>query len=668
MQRSFSSNLAGKVRNFPLPKNHPLFPLYEAIVNSINAIEERSSKYGAFAGKIEIEVLRENTLYSESDENTVFGFSIQDNGIGFDETNMASFMEADSEHKMAIGGKGVGRFSWLKAFSSVHVSSTYKESDIFVTREFEFSLINQIEDSLKENPVETDYKTTIKLLGYKEEYLKNIPNEIKAIAIKIIQHCCVYFLSETCPSIEIYDENSKDSRISLNEMFAEYFSTEDNLESFNIRGQQFNLLNIKIKDQNFHHKNRLYLCANERLVESRDLEKIIINLDSQIFDEKKFWYLGILTGSYLDEHVDMNRLSFDIEQESSDLLLQTPGLQEIINVASDKIRIYLQDYLNDIEERKQNRIKKYITETAPQYRHLGYYVSEQLKALKPGISDEKLDDALYDIKRKFENETNTECAKLLKKLEEGTIFYEEYQQQFQETIKKVCDVNSAALAEYVVHRKIILNLFEKGLNIKSDGKFELEKYMHQLIYPMRVTSDKIPYEAHNLWLIDEKLSFCQFIASDKPFDNAQNEERTDILVLDNPVAVAENKNDGTVYNSIAIFELKRPMRDDYNMENNPITQLLDYAKKILDGKAKDSNHRTIKASTTTQFYLYALCDITPSLDRVLNSMSFTKTPDNLGAFSYNTNLNAYIEVLSFDKVRNDSEKRNRVLFDKLGVR
>ena len=184
---------------------------------------------------------------------------------------------------------------------------------------------------------------------------------------------------------------------------------------------------------------------------------------------------------------------------------------------------------------------------------------------------------------------------------------------------------------------------------------------------MRSTSDDMPYENHNLWLLDEKLSFCQFISSDKPFDNAQGEDRADLLVLDGPVVVADSKNTGIAYDAITIFELKRPMRDDFNMEDNPITQLLDYAKKIKDDKAKDSRHRPIHASDTTQFYLYAVCDITPSLARVLERMSFTRTPDNLGAYFYNRELHAYIEVLSYDKIRNDSEKRNKVLFDKLGI-
>lgn len=665
MARAFSSNLRGKVRNFSLPKNRPLVPLYEAVVNSINAIDERTQKQGPFYGKVEIEVIRERTIFAKSDKYTVKGFCVRDNGIGFDEANMASFMEADSEYKMAIGGKGVGRFSWLKAFSSVQIVSTYKEDDGFVTREFVFSLEHlDVNDVLKEAADETEYQTIVKLIDYIKDYENEVPKQLSTIATRIIQHCFVYFLSDDCPEIQIYDD---EERISLNEIFKERFSTDDNKSTFLVGGQEFSLLNIKINDRAFPHKNRLYLCANDRLVDSKDLEKIIVDLDSEIFEREGYWYLGVLTSSYLDENVDMNRLSFSIPQESSVLLPNIPGVDNIVKSAAAAVRTYLGEYLTGVEERKQERIQKYTTDIAPQYRHLEHYVPERIAALKPGLSNEELDDALYGIKREFENKIKAECTDLMKKLERGDISSEEYQRQFQETIGKVSDVNRAALAEYVVHRRIILNLLGHGLDIKDDGKFNLEKYMHQLIYPMRSTSDDMPYENHNLWLLDEKLSFCQYISSDKPFDNAQGEDRADLLVLDSPVVVAESKNTGTAYNAITIFELKRPMRDDYNMEDNPITQLLDYAKKIKDDKAKDSRHRPIHASETTQFYLYAVCDITPTLARVLDRMSYTRTPDNLGAYFYNQELHAYVEVLSYDKIRNDSEKRNKVLFDKLGI-
>ena len=43
----------------------------------------------------------------------------------------------------------------------------------------------------------------------------------------------------------------------------------------------------------------------------------------------------------------------------------------------------------------------------------------------------------------------------------------------------------AALAEYVAHRKVVLELLKKGINIKEDGKFNKEAYIHDLIYTMR---------------------------------------------------------------------------------------------------------------------------------------------------------------------------------------
>ena len=45
----------------------------------------------------------------------------------------------------------------------------------------------------------------------------------------------------------------------------------------------------------------------------------------------------------------------------------------------------------------------------------------------------------------------------------------------------------------------------------------------------------------------------------------------------------------------------------------------------------------------------------------------TKAPDGMGYFGFNKNLNTYIEFISFDKLLNDAEQRNRVLFKKLGL-
>ena len=670
MTRSFSTCLSGRVRNFKLPIKQSLVPLFEAIVNSINAINERREKYNGEPGVIDIQVIRagDKPLAEGLAEESVKGFIVRDNGIGFDEANMQSFMKADSEYKLKIGGKGVGRFSWLVAFSQVHIKSVYRKegSDDFKSREFVFTLKKEGVDEVVEDTSETNFCTTVELIDYVSEFAKNTPKQLETIATHIIQHCLVYFLNPKCPTIQLRDEKTT---LPLNKLFKDRFETDKNEDVFFVGKHEFHLLNVQINDKKFSPHNQLFLCANDRLVVSKDLEKLIVNLDSEIFKRKGFWYLGILTSKYFDENVDMNRLSFNIEEEGNGMLDDFPCLNLIISEACKRVEEYLSQYLNEIEEEKLERIRTYIQNKAPQYRHLERYVPQEIAALKPHLTDEQLDDELNRIKRKLENDTNSQCRTLIDKLNRRVISSEEYQQIFQTIVEKVSDINGASLAEYIVHRRIVLNLFERGLEIQPDGKFHLEKYMHDLIYPTRATLDDTPYECHNLWLIDDKLSFSHFLSSDKPFNNSPKEERTDILALNYPVAVADVKNDGTAFNSIVIFELKRPQRDNYDSDDdNPIQQLLGYAKKIRDEKVNDSTGRRIHATSSTHFHLYAVCDITDKLREILIERGFTFTSDGLGAYFYNSALNAYVEVITYDKIRNDAEKRNRILFEKLGIR
>lgn len=104
--RDFGLSLRGRVKNFSLPENKSLIPLFEAVVNSLQAIAERQ-KTCDFLGEISILIDREDTL-SEDIIGKIEDITIVDNGIGFDSDNFNSFMEYDSAYKENIGGKGVG--------------------------------------------------------------------------------------------------------------------------------------------------------------------------------------------------------------------------------------------------------------------------------------------------------------------------------------------------------------------------------------------------------------------------------------------------------------------------------------------------------------------------------------------------------------------------------
>ena len=55
--RDFGLSLRGRVKNFPLPENKSLIPLFEAVVNSLQAIAERQ-KTCDFLGEISILIER----------------------------------------------------------------------------------------------------------------------------------------------------------------------------------------------------------------------------------------------------------------------------------------------------------------------------------------------------------------------------------------------------------------------------------------------------------------------------------------------------------------------------------------------------------------------------------------------------------------------------------
>jgi hypothetical protein len=666
MGKNFSLNLTGKIKNYTLPKNKPLMPLFETVINSIHAIEERRKIDSSFLdAQIDIQAIRMSELeFGESDRMPIQSFKIFDNGIGFTEENMKSFLESDSTYKANIGGKGVGRFSWLKAFSSVSISSEYSEAGIFRKRDFVFSKDKSYIDDILIDSSMKNYKTCVFLNTYQDKYAEQVPKKLDQIAIRIIQHCLVNFIDDNCPQIIISDKCDK---IVLNDMFKNIIKI--NTEIFTIEDQNFNLLNVKVEDSTFPG-NRLYVCANSRLVYSKDLQKFISDLDRRLFELSGFFYIGILTSTYLDTNVDMNRLSFDIPEKETTLFGEITQ-ESILKKSCSLIEQYLKEYLSPIAKDKKNRIIEYVTKQAPQYRHLLKHKPDQIAKIKPNLTDEQLDDALYAIKREYNKESRNERNDLIDQLKNDEVTQSHYDILFRSQVEKIIDENSAVLAEYVTHRKVVIDLFELGLRKMSDGKFNKEKYMHELIYPLRATSEETDYKSHNLWLIDEKLSYCSLIVSDIPFDNDPKQERPDILIMDNnsplnnPVAVSDSKNDGTVFDTVVIFELKRPDRNDYSESDNPIVQLLNYVEKLRSGSVKDKNSRRINVNDTTKLYLYAVCDLTKSLEKIVKNRDFSKTPDGLGYYFYSKNINAYFEVLSYDKILNDAKKRNRVFFEKL---
>ena len=147
MVRDLSVDFAGRIRNSTLKKKDALVPVFEAIVNSIQAIEDAGMDDSECLICVKLE--RRGVLDGGMSDAELTGFTVTDNGIGFDDVNLESFMTADSQLKERRGGKGIGRFCWLKVFDEVTVDSTYRDHGDLRRRQFEFNLnSSSVDDSV----------------------------------------------------------------------------------------------------------------------------------------------------------------------------------------------------------------------------------------------------------------------------------------------------------------------------------------------------------------------------------------------------------------------------------------------------------------------------------------------------------------------------------------
>src|SRR5437763_380443 len=104
-------DVLGRIRNMQVSAQHSFHPVFEAVVNSIHATEERFHDTVAAEGRVEVRVHRVQQpglpgVPGRVPVPPVTGFTIIDNGGGFTDANLNAFETADTTSKMDRGGKG----------------------------------------------------------------------------------------------------------------------------------------------------------------------------------------------------------------------------------------------------------------------------------------------------------------------------------------------------------------------------------------------------------------------------------------------------------------------------------------------------------------------------------------------------------------------------------
>ncbi|WP_271394488.1 ATP-binding protein [Neomicrococcus lactis] len=674
-----TTSLAGRVRNTSLPKSHALLPLLEAIVNAIQAIDARRGD-SATPGRINVRVHRDAQAEFDLGQpgpgrapmKPIVGFTVEDDGVGFTRQNMSSFETLDSDFKSHLGCRGVGRLLWLKAFDKVTVRSAYEdEGGKLRGRQFRFSVEREVEhDGDADGFVRPG--TVVILDGFKKAYQQNAPKSVDPIAREVFEHCIWYFLRPGgAPLVTIADDNES---VSLADLMGEFVESAMTSSKIEVKGQKFDMLNLRLKTTARNSVPRLHWCAASRVVIEENLSGKVPGLHGKLADKaaSEFVYACYLTSDFLDERVRADRTAFDISDRiAGQPLIDDLSLDDIREVVLEEVRTILKAPLESAREQGKKRVHEFVTKRAPRYRPLLAKIEERGITVDPSIKDQDLELQLHRQLQKIESEAFIQGQEIFAEADAEPA--EDYAERLAAYLATVSEINQSDLAAYVSRRRTVLVLLGRLIRADKDGKYSREDAIHSLIVPMRTESSEHAADGSNLWIIDERLAFHDYLASDKtlksmPITGSESTKEPDIVatrLMDSPVLAAEGQK--LPLPSIVVVEIKRPMRKDATEDKNPIQQCLDYVKRIRAGGVVTATGRPIPPTHEPPAFCYIIADLTEKMIERCEISNLRPTHDGLGYFGFNDSAKAYIEVMSFDGLVNAATERNRAFFDKLGL-
>lgn len=674
MSSLMKNSLGNRVDKLKLKKTKLLMPLFEAITNSIQAIEDCNNEKGIIDVEFDRKQDSQTSIFTDSDELKLLkinNVTIKDNGVGFTPENFDSFLTYDSIFKKNKGGKGEGRLFWLKAFEKVEIESYYTQDNKFYKINFLFSIEDNGVDDKNLSIQEVDAKnyvggTVIKLKNIKEAFQETFSQSLSFIGKEIINHFISYFADQAkCPNIVIKDEFDS---LSVNSLYSDILISNNILKTqFCVENYNFELLYLKLKALPYN-THQLHLCADKREVESIQLKTFIPNLSISLNDKdsnSKYYYQIFLSSNYLDENVNSDRSGFMFE--NAEMFISN---DKLIKQAIEQIKTDLADILNNIQLNKVNKIGNYVRQKSPQYRILlNNKYNTFLENISPKATGKDLEMDLYEQYYKINKEAKKKAQELETNKLETTQDIEKFNNTFIKYMNEINDIGKSKLAEYVVCRKSILQILSNLQKQQEDKKYPFEKAIHETIFPMNKTSDDIDYEKHNLWVIDEKLAYHYYLASDKKIKSmdiveSDSNKEPDIIIFDHPFLLSENERN----TALTIFEFKRPERDDYTDEENPVLQVINYVKDLRNSKVHNKNGETLNIAENTPIYAYIICTLTPKMREVaVDQYDFVILPDNNGYVGYHKAHKIYFQIISYKKMIMDAQDRNKILFDKLNI-
>ncbi len=486
---SLRPNLVKRIARLPKPANvaDALQPLFEAVSNAIHATQARFPTDVATKGQVVV------TVSTDRKKEGVWA-SVEDNGRGLDEENWEAFITTDTDHKIAIGGKGVGRLLWLDCFERISVISVFADGSGLKRRSFKFVL--ELDDQIKDVTITevtdaTEPSFHVRFDGLRSNgYLEKFPGRGNFVFQHLTSHFLPTFIGGRCPTISVHvGDESQIYPEAINEIVRRR-EPEIEMETEDYGTLKLTMMECdKVASADLKGSHFIHFIAHDRTVHSQSIDA---KLGLKYFganDDSVFH--GIVRGEFLDTNVNQERTKF---------LFEDVVLDRIINdVCSPHIELFLEEPLAKLKGEQ----KKTIEEITATYPSVAFGDTEELQKRVP--SGELKGDAIYGhlARERFRRDERQaeKIRSVLTRLKEDRVDADTFAATVSEAGKAIEEAEQRSLTEYIVRRKVVLDfieiLLQKVRDDARDGAYQREDVLHSFICPGCADFRLRPWTASN---------------------------------------------------------------------------------------------------------------------------------------------------------------------------
>jgi len=630
-----------------------LLPILEAISNAMDSIGARFQQDTEKASQEGLVQIRIRNLNQPSGMQ----ITVVDNGEGLTDPNYNYFRTPFSGHKLDRRGRGFGRFIAFKVFSQVLYGSRHRFFGVEYIREFRFDLWQ--ENEIVTHNVGLKFHDT----GVQVEYSKplavwkDVIQEIRPddVLEEIGWHFLPYFLYRWLPQITIQFDDIEPENITAHfrKIFRQHKQGSFSL-SIDGNPEQLHYTLARIAKKRQFKSHCLLLSAADRIVgHARDLTN---KLGRPFFEDEsgeKYVVIAVVRSDAFEKRLNDARTGIN---------LPAATVEEIVTAVSDVI-----------QSEEKDQIAKIRT---TQVRELGDALKEN-PIFRLGLRGRSIQDYVegkpnnWNAERFLSDlaiEKTRASAELTRQITAAANNPVDYEKRLKSIVEKLDEGKKEALAEYVIHRKNVIALIEAARRYQgSTTKRAPEDAIHELIFRRFSDNAKTEYFEHNLWLIDDLLSFVPYISSDRALHGKGRklgDKVTDLLFFDDSMILSDK--DGS---TLSIVEFKKPSRDDYvigRKGSDPVLQVLTTLEQATErGGLSTTDGAHINLNSVVRRFAFIVADITPSLQELLKFHDFKADYHPNIHVRYRANEEILIQAFGYDTLIENAKKRNQAFFSVL---